>query len=142
MESKKQKRAAKIHLSGETRMSNLSKLESGRANARGQVLGANETAEVNARKCRTCPWRDDFGILREMGEDCQGMMAILKVKVVTEMTQLCHSPALRGRVENRACRGARDYQLEFFHRQGWLEAPTDEAWAAEWQKVQHAESQR
>ena len=56
------------------------------------------------------------------------MAAQLEVKVLTKASQICHHPALHGKRQTHLCRGARDFQLMFFHRVGFLSEPTDEAW--------------
>jgi hypothetical protein len=81
--------------------------------------------DVMETKCSTCPWRVDNGVLCEdvATKDC------LKSSVLTVRNQLCHSPAWIGMPETRICRGARDYQLQVFHRIGFLSEPTDQSWA-------------
>jgi hypothetical protein len=72
--------------------------------------------------CATCPWRQ--------GSPYASLQESL------ESNRICHStgssaiyPKGTG-VPPKMCRGARDLQLAFFHEQGFLDAPTDEAWKA------------
>ena len=52
----------------------------------------------------------------------------IKKDILTEASQICHHPRLDGKEETHLCRGARDFQLEIFHRIGFLHTPTDESW--------------
>jgi hypothetical protein len=79
---------------------------------------------VQPQKCKHCPWRSD-GVLSDAPID----MDRLKLMVLTSSNHLCHAPALVGKVEDRICRGSRDYQIEFYHALGVLDEPTDDAWA-------------
>lgn len=74
-------------------------------------------------QCSTCPFRDGgWTYLRPL----------LVQRAISDGTPICHSTglALTKRVRGRAhlCRGARDLQLMIFHRIGFIEARTDEAW--------------
>ena len=79
---------------------------------------------VMKKKCGTCPFRTN-----EQGKynDAQ-LVNRIKKDILTEASQICHHPRLDGKEETHLCRGARDYQLEIFHRIGFLDAPTDDAW--------------
>ena len=46
------------------------------------------------------------------------------------VSQICHHPRLHDKKERHLCRGARDVQLQIFHRLGFLYTPTDQAWDA------------
>ncbi len=70
--------------------------------------------------CATCPFGPN-------GD--QHIRCMVEQRVLTTTSQLCHSsrPAMN-KPDTRLCRGARDWQLQIFHRIGWLDAPTDAAW--------------
>lgn len=79
---------------------------------------------VMKRKCPTCPFtHNESG--RETAPDIADRV---RRRCLTEVSQICHHPRIHGEKEDHLCRGARDFQLEFFHRIGFLEAPTDEEW--------------
>lgn len=44
------------------------------------------------------------------------------------MHHICHHQTLNNKSATHLCRGARDFQLQIFHRLGLLEEPTDECW--------------
>ncbi len=92
------------------------------AGDRETVIDPNNVVSV---QCASCPWRDDRGIIRDQPE----MLGNLMTAVLSRANQFCHAPALSGRAEMQICRGARDFQLQVFHRLGVLPAPTDQAWA-------------
>ena len=79
---------------------------------------------VMKKKCATCPFRED-----EQGR-CEDPRLTNRIKqdVLTQASQICHHPRLDGKEETHLCRGARDFQIEIFHRIGFLDVPTDEAW--------------
>jgi hypothetical protein len=82
---------------------------------------------VMPRMCATCPWRKNSPV--------RHLRDYLQRSAITESNRICHStgnnPTVkRVRVKERLCRGARNYQLAFFHRIGFLVEPTDEAWAS------------
>jgi len=73
--------------------------------------------------CATCPFRDT-------GWTC--VRPLLEQRALNEGTPICHSTgkALTKRLgKARACRGARNLQLQLFAALGFIESPTDEAWA-------------
>lgn len=74
---------------------------------------------VMRTKCPTCPfnYNGDIEIANSVRERC-----------ITKGSQICHHPKLHGKKETHLCRGARDYQLMIFHRIGFLETATDDAW--------------
>lgn len=79
---------------------------------------------VMKSKCPTCPFNKE-----ENGRDAVPDIAdMVRRRCLTEASQICHHPRLHGKKEDHLCRGARDFQLEFFHRLGLLDIPTDEAW--------------
>lgn len=81
------------------------------------------------KQCATCPFRDAPAALT-----C--VRSLLEYRAIHEATPICHSSgpgALKEAHKSRparACRGARDLQLQFFHRIGFLAEATDAAWAA------------
>lgn len=60
---------------------------------------------------------------------------------MTEATRICHSTGSNNAINRRtgkppmACRGARDLQLKMFTAIGFLNEPTDAAWAAKWKEI-------
>jgi hypothetical protein len=70
-------------------------------------------------KCATCPFGPN-------GD--QRLRAEVELRTMTEASQICHHPRVHGKKETHLCRGARDHQLQVFHRIGMLESATDEAW--------------
>lgn len=75
-------------------------------------------------KCLTCPFNKD-----ERGRDAVPDIAnMVRLRCLTEASQICHHPRIHGKKEDHLCRGARDFQLEIFNRIGFLKASTDEAW--------------
>ncbi len=83
--------------------------------------------------CATCPFRagSPYAYLRDD----------LATSALTQATRICHSTGSRNAINRRtgkparACRGARDVQLQFFAGIGFLSAPTDTAWAAKLREV-------
>jgi hypothetical protein len=75
--------------------------------------------------CNTCPFRDD-GYME--------LRSSVEAKLL-EKSQLCHAPRHKGKRETHICRGARDTQLKYFHRIGFLSEPTDDAWQAKLNEV-------
>lgn len=84
---------------------------------------------IRPKMCKTCPFR--AGGWKEV-------RPLLEERALSEATPICHSTGkalvVHGvRLKAHLCRGARNFQLEYFHRIGFIEAATDEAWE---QKVQ------
>lgn len=82
---------------------------------------------VNRRMCATCPWRSGspYAHLREQLQD----------SALREGSRICHSTGSNAINERTGkpsaiCRGARQEQLKFFHRMGFISKPTDAAWVA------------
>jgi len=83
--------------------------------------------EVQKTFCATCPWRETSPVafLRHQ----------LTISALTESNRICHStgtssvlyPKGTGKPD-KICRGARNEQLAMFYAQGFIDAPTDEAW--------------
>lgn len=70
--------------------------------------------KVNASRCHTCPFNDG---------GCLDVRHKVEERCLTEASQLCHGTGNR-----TLCRGARDFQIQVFHRLGVLESPTEECW--------------
>jgi len=79
---------------------------------------------VMPAQCPTCPFRTDA----DGRHPDVRLVSQLQLRCLTEGNQICHHPRLNGKPTTHLCRGARDYQLQIFHRLGLLDAPTDEAW--------------
>jgi len=84
----------------------------------------NSQSPVMPQKCSTCPFRVDAS---GRHPDVQ-LVNQIQLRCITEGSQICHHPRWQGKPEHHLCRGARDYQIQVFHRFGILDAPTDEAW--------------
>lgn len=76
---------------------------------------------VMATQCASCPFRQ--------GGDTELRNAVMG-RTALQASQICHHPRLHGKKETHLCRGARDQQLTLLYRMGWIEAETDEAFAA------------
>jgi hypothetical protein len=91
--------------------------------------------------CKTCPFRQ---------EGFTEVRSLLSDRALTEATPICHSTGSsmvtlrRHKVfkKSHLCRGARDLQLQVFHRLGVIDAPTDEAWARTWAAMQGIDGRR
>lgn len=74
-------------------------------------------AKVRHRQCETCPFLKgglDLGISK---------MNEIHTYLLQGANHLCHSDQSHKTV----CRGGRNWQLEMFHRIGWLSEPTNSA---------------
>ncbi|WP_157198337.1 MULTISPECIES: hypothetical protein [Methylomonas] len=76
---------------------------------------------VMAGRCPTCPFHEQNEGQREIAN-------MVRERCVTAASQICHHPRLHGKEETHLCRGARDFQLQIFHRLGVIDEPTDQAW--------------
>ncbi len=76
---------------------------------------------VMAEKCASCPFRQDGD--HELAE------RVLE-RTILQASQICHHPVVKGKKETHLCRGARDVQLQILHGMGWIDEPTDDAFAA------------
>lgn len=86
---------------------------------------------VMQKECSTCPFKKN-----EDGKNQNPkLVARIQQQVLQESSQICHHPRLSGKDETHLCRGARNFQLQIFHRIGFLEAPTDVAWKAKNQSL-------
>jgi hypothetical protein len=81
---------------------------------------------VNETMCATCPFRE--------GSPYQYLLHDLKHSALTQSSRICHSTGSNNAINRRTgkpaalCRGARDAQLQMFHKMGFLSEPTDAAW--------------
>jgi len=81
---------------------------------------------VMKKQCATCPFRE--------GSEYESLMLPLALSAMIEGSRICHSTGSNAIHENtgkpdRLCRGARDVQISLFYGMGFIDAPTDEAWA-------------
>lgn len=85
--------------------------------------------------CPTCPFRP--------GSEYAYLTPALALSALSEATRICHSTGSNNGINHRtgkppaACRGARDLQLKHFAGLGFIEAPTDAAWAKKWKEMNH-----
>lgn len=85
------------------------------------------TMPTNKRMCATCPWRE--------GSPYAYLADNLASSAISHGSRICHSTGDNAINEHtgkpeRLCRGARNYQLAFFVRIGFLPEATDAAWRA------------
>ena len=80
---------------------------------------------TRAHHCATCPFSDT---------GWTHVRPLLTERALTAATPICHSTGKDALVKSQGprqlCRGARDLQIQFFYRIGFLDAPTEEAWEA------------
>jgi len=84
--------------------------------------------KVRKTNCATCPFRETGWV---------EVRQLLMSRAVNEASPICHSTGPKALVPRKkrlsakpeVCRGARDFQLNLFYKLGFLDAPTDEAWA-------------
>lgn len=76
---------------------------------------------VMKKKCKTCPFNEEHEGQSEIANMVRGRCL--------QVSQICHHPSLHGKKETHLCRGGRDVQLNIFHKMGFIDQPTDEAWA-------------
>ena len=85
----------------------------------------SRTMPTRAQKCATCPFRDT---------GWTSVRPLLEQRALTEATPICHSTGKDALVKSQGpaqlCRGARDLQIQYFYRIGFLDVPTEEAWEA------------
>ncbi len=88
------------------------------------VRAKTKTLPVRERMCKTCPFHD---------AGWKHVRAFLQARSLMEASPICHSTGRSlTKCEGKAqiCRGARNFQIEYFFRIGFIAAPTDEAWKA------------
>jgi hypothetical protein len=94
---------------------------------------------VRKAKCPTCPFHPKSK-LAYLAPD-------LTQSALTTGSRICHSTGANNAIHKKTgkpeelCRGARDQQLQMFHRLGFIEEPTDEAWAKKWASVRKQQCQ-
>lgn len=71
-------------------------------------------------KCSSCP----FG-----GNGDPELRESVISRNLLNQSQICHHPTLSGKAETHLCRGARDVQLVWLYRLGFIEQPTDRAFS-------------
>lgn len=80
---------------------------------------------VQPRQCHTCIFRPAQQVV------CPQRLAEIQAYLLQGNTHLCHSPDQAEPASHKrnthACRGGRDWQLQIWHRLGFLDQPTDEA---------------
>ncbi len=77
--------------------------------------------KVNASRCHSCPFNEN---------GCASIREMVQGRCMTEASQICH-----GTDNKTLCRGARDFQIQMFHRLGVLKEPTDKCWNETWEKM-------
>lgn len=88
---------------------------------------------VMQTKCASCPFREENA--------GTGLVETVRARMF-ETSQICHHPRLSGKPETQICRGARDEQLTFFHRIGFLEDETDAAWNKKREELSNAPNKK
>lgn len=82
---------------------------------------------IQKEMCATCPFR--------VGSKYACLAGHLAESALSDCSRICHSTGSNNGINRRTgkpsalCRGARDLQIKYFFSIGFLEAPTDEAWA-------------
>ncbi len=85
-----------------------------------------------AKQCSTCPFKQ--------GSKYEALSPALAESALTDASRICHCTGSNAIHEStgkpeRICRGARDLQLQLFHGLGFIDSPTDEAWAAKCEEL-------
>lgn len=101
----------------------------------GQVLMRKarniEGMPVMPKRCKTCPFNENG--CKEVRDSVMGRLL--------EVSQTCHSTGVAlnpPRKDTHLCRGARDVQIEFFYRMGFLEEASDTAWFSKLAEVKQS----
>ena len=85
---------------------------------------------VREQQCKTCPFRN----AKDGG--WEDVRPLLIQRALTEGSPICHSTGKAlvrhngEKLPSHICRRARDFQISYFYRIGFLCAPTDDAWNA------------
>lgn len=93
---------------------------------------------VQKNMCATCPWRE--------GSEHADLVPMLEASAFSEASRICHSTGSNainehtGKAE-RLCRGARNSQLRFLVKIGFLKEATDAAWTAKCKQLGIAQDQ-
>lgn len=99
-----------------------------------QLLEAPKALPVRPTMCATCPFRP--------GSPYANLAPDLAASAISQASRICHSTGSDNAINQKTgvppmlCRGARDVQLSFFHRIGFIDAATDAAWASKWDSCQ------
>ena len=78
-------------------------------------------------KCATCPFRE--------GSPYAYLAPQLAQSAISESSRICHSTGSNNAINRRTgkppalCRGARDVQLAHYFATGFIDEPTEAAWA-------------
>ncbi len=98
----------------------------------------NAGLPLRAEMCSTCPFRP--GVAKKYA----AVRETVTESALTEATRICHQTGSNNTFHRRTgkpeavCRGARDLQLQFFYRIGFLKEPTDKAWDEKFKEIQNA----
>lgn len=90
---------------------------------------------VNKEMCGTCPFRE--------GSPYGYLQGTLVASALTEASRICHSTG-RSVIYKKTskpsviCRGARDRQLNYLARIGFLREASDAAWDEKWRELSGA----
>jgi hypothetical protein len=82
-----------------------------------------KNVDVMKKRCPTCPFGE-----KGKRDRCPSIANMVRERCLSEASQICHHPFLHGKPQTHLCRGARDFQLELFHRLGVIEDESDLAW--------------
>lgn len=91
------------------------------------------TLPVLRRQCATCPFRRKSKYAY--------LAPALAASALSESSRICHSTGSGNAINRRTgrrpklCRGARDVQLQYFYKLGFLPEATDAAWAKKWAEM-------
>lgn len=86
----------------------------------------NKPLPVVPAMCASCPFRK--------GSENAFLAPDLAISSVTVASRICHSTGSNNAFNRRTgkppmlCHGARQFQIEYFFRTGFIEAATQEAW--------------
>ena len=92
----------------------------------------NDGMEVLKHMCATCQFRQ--------GSPNAYLVPTL-ISTMLTTSRICHNTGSNNAINRRTgrppalCRGARDWQLNYFHQIKFIEAPHDEAWEAKWKEL-------
>lgn len=95
---------------------------------------SNTLPPVCAKRCPTCPFTD--------GSPYEYLRTELTISALSSASRICHNTGPANAIKQhtgkaaRLCRGARDIQIRAFYANGFIEAPTDEAWFKKLAEIQ------
>jgi hypothetical protein len=98
-----------------------------------------DPCKVRQIACKSCPFgRYGEAIGSEFNYDIFADLQFrLTNQAINESNQYCHADELRGEVSTHVCRNARDTQIRMFYAVGFIESPTDEAWAKKLNEIKN-----